>query len=246
MSKMVESNAPFGVILCGGEGSRMADILPDGVPKPLLQVEGDDTMLDTVIRQHRRAGMSEMLVVASEKNADAIRSHCRRHATSCDGVSVAVTSVRNKRGLGSILFDVRGVLPDKRPLYKSDCDALHFRFDPQAFVRFHETHRFGSTALMTRWGAWKHFAALNPHSGRIYTADTYADPTESVLSLTGTVIIGKNHRDLVYTQPDTKTLLRSLAASGDFFGFRFAGPCINVNTPDDYEAAMRFKHTRPL
>lgn len=243
---MVESNAPFGVIFCGGDGTRLAGMLPDGTPKTLMNVEGDDTMLDIVMRQQRHAGISKMLIVTSEKYVDAIRSHCRRHAVSCDGVSVAVTGVRNKHGLGSILFDVSGELPDNRPLYKSDGDVLHFRFDPKAFVRFHEAHRFGSTALITRLGAWKHYVALELITGRIVATDSYATSGESLFSLTGTVIIGNNHRGLVYRQPDTKTLLRSLAGSDQFFGFRIAGPSINVNTPEDHEAAMRFRHTRSL
>lgn len=240
MLKCSESNVPFGVIFCGGEGKRLAGILPDGVPKSLMNVEGDETMLDIIIRQQRRAGIGEMVVVASEQNADAIRAHSRRRGASFSGVRIVTTGVREKRGLGSILSSMRGELPADRPLYKSDGDALHFHFDPQAFIRFHDAHVHGSTALVTRWGAWKHFAELDSGSRRINATDSDVKSGESAYSLTGTVIIGRDHRRLVEDQLDTKTLLRSLAETGQFFGHHFKGPSINVNTLDDYHAAVLF------
>lgn len=237
---------PFGVIFCGGQGTRLADILPDGVPKPLLEVAGGETMLDTIVRQQRRAGIGQMLIVASDQNADAIRSHCRRNAVTYDGVGVAASTVQDKQGLGSVLSGVSSQLPADRPLYKTDGDVLHFRFNPQAFVRFHQSHDSGSTALVTRRGAWKHFAAMDTRTGRIYATDTDVRSGAAAFSLTGTVIIGASHRQLVSGQPDTGSMLRTLADSGQFFGFHTVGPSINVNTPDDYDAALKFRHERPL
>lgn len=224
----------------------MAEILPNGVPKPLLEVAGGEAMLDVVVRQQRRAGVGQMLIVASEHNADAIRFHCRRNAVTYDGVGVVTTDVRDKQGLGSVLSGVNSELPSKRPLYKTDGDVLHFRFDPRAFVRFHESHGTGTTALVTRRGAWKHFAAMEAHTGRIYATDMDVRDGATAFSLTGTVIIGAGHRQLVSGQPDTRSVLRALIDSGQFFGFRTVGPSINVNTPDEYDAALKFRHVRPL
>jgi len=120
------------VILCGGLGSRLKEVVSDR-PKPMAQI-GERPFLDILIDRFRQAGFRRFVLCAGHM-AEQIESYYR---TAPDGLRIVIS--RESMPLGTA-----GAVKNAEPHIRSDPfivtngDSL-CTVDLPAFVRFHRQH----------------------------------------------------------------------------------------------------------
>jgi D-glycero-alpha-D-manno-heptose 1-phosphate guanylyltransferase len=130
------------VILCGGAGTRLKDVLP-GVPKALAPVAGRP-FLDHILRSLAGAGIADVVLCVGV-HGDAIREYCRLNAAP--GIALVCSQERKPLGTGGALKHAEKLIRS-HSFFLLNGDTL-LDFDLPSLIAQHRATRAAITMVLT-------------------------------------------------------------------------------------------------
>lgn len=167
------------LVLAGGEGTRIRHLLPEGMPKPMAEIDGTP-FLDILIRHLRNSGFKK-LILASGYGYHFLDVHLMREYGNSGG-DILIYRERKPRGTAGAIKYVEGSLGDPFWIINGDtyCDV-----DYEAMLAYHETIK--SVITVACDGEFRHvgtFVASRRFIDFIPKMDSKVD-TEEIFTLLG-------------------------------------------------------------
>lgn len=228
-----------GVIFCGGKGTRLRDVTREIIPKHLLPLSNETTILDSIVHSLRSAGIDHILLITTQSTEEHIQAHIKSKKNLYDCAQVIQNPNKDKNGMGSVLEQIQRQIPLTKTIIKMDGDTVHVGLPIQNMLQFHESHKAPLTVALTNKGNFTHTVTLDPDKDQIIDVDN-DQVTEStdIFGLTGTWIIDPSYIQTIIECPDTTSFLKRVSHDKSIKSFVFDGPSININTPRDYALAQ--------
>lgn len=234
----LSSSNTIGMIFCGGNGSRMQAITHGELPKHLLPLTHDLTILDTVAQSLRQAGVDHIVLITTHATDGHIQQHMTTRPLVYETAQIIQNPNKEKHGMGSVLAEIQRRVPLTETIIKMDGDTIHTGFTIQDMLQFHTNHDAPLTAALTKQGNFTHTVTLDENHQHVLSVDTNdVSASPHVYGITGTWIIDPSSVPLIMESPDTTTFLKRAIREDAIRCFLFDGPSVNVNTPDDYQRA---------
>jgi len=128
------------ILMAGGFGTRLKS-LTENLPKPMLKV-GDKPILQMIIEQFRRAGISQFMISVNYK-AEVIKEHFK----DGDEFNVSITYIEEKDKLGTAgCLGLIEKIPTE-PLFVMNCDII-CDFDPHKLLKYHIENKATATVCV--------------------------------------------------------------------------------------------------
>lgn len=225
-----------GVILCGGLGSRIADVTMDKIAKPTLSLKGARALIDNPLSFMRRAGVRQIYILTSDQGIDSLRHHANGNS-NFDGVSYFV----DKAGRGTVPA-LQTFIRETRiqtPIVKANGDEVFESADLEAMYKEHAKNFHPITVLVTdkSMGTQRYRLSIG-HDERIVAFEEapFISANKKYFE-TGLWIFEPTQFGFLLEVSNWREFLRRSIKFGLAYAFKTHTGFINVNTPSDLEKA---------
>ncbi|MBI3548539.1 MAG: nucleotidyltransferase family protein [Elusimicrobia bacterium] len=230
------------VVLCGGKGERLREVVSDR-PKPLAEI-GGRPFLDLLLDWAAGYGLRRFVLCAGYK-AEQIRERYAKEAPK--GSSVVVSCEPEPLGTAGALRHGAELIQSPAFLVLNG-DSI-CRADLSAFWAFHAGHGGAASVVLAPPESEKDYGVVSMDaSGRISTFAEKAGAGTGQRINAGIYIFSKSVLDGIPSGRKVSLetdVLPGLARQGQAWGFPVDARVIDIGTPVRYEAARRALGAKP-
>jgi len=224
-----------GIVLCGGNGSRLHEVTQGRIPKHLLPLTPNVTILDAVVYSLRKSGIEHVILVTTDRTTALIDKHRTTLPDLYEGSVCIENEHHDKRGAASVMKAILPHIPPNMPIVKMLGDVLQPGLDLKKMIEAHTLNNARYTAAVSLRGTEKYKAIIDRDTNQILQVHKINNGTDVPgFTLTGTWIIGPEGLSDYIDSLDRTSFLHRSIETHSLYGYIFSGPSININTPEDY------------
>lgn len=222
------------IVLCGGQGTRLREILPDR-PKILAPI-GEETLLDNVMRMLQKSGFARIIL-----SVGFLREHIKAHVRE-KKYAVSFSEEKTPLGTGGALKRAAALVDTDR-FFAMNGDTL-FRPDFMALYHLHTEKKSALTLMLTRHyqGSGGHVAVMDANRRISLLRPKTADDSPQCALNGGTYLVERSALELFPN--DERFSLEDdafprLFAALSCYGLQTKNPFVDIGVPERYALAQR-------